>query len=205
MREKLLIYGAGGLTMQLFASLNFEFDNKFDYVIYDGINRPFKFLGKYLTYNVIPKDCNKFCLCISGTEQRQLITSELLFKGLNPIIYSAVETPEQFIKLKGNNLILQQCVIEPNVEIGFGTMINVNNNIFHGCKIGSFCEICPSCNILGDVKIGSLTFIGANTTILPKVEIGKNCIIGANSLVNKNIPDNYKAYGSPIKLISKLI
>lgn len=51
------------------------------------------------------------------------------------------------------------------------------------------------------VKIGSNVQIGANSVILPGVTIGDNVIIGALSLVNKDIPSNSIAVGTPCKVI----
>lgn len=48
------------------------------------------------------------------------------------------------------------------------------------------------------VKIGNNVQIGANSIILKGATIGNNVIVGALSLVNKDIPDNCIAYGSPI-------
>ncbi len=39
---------------------------------------------------------------------------------------------------------------------------------------------------------------------MPGVTIGKKSIIGAHSYVNKDIPDNTLAYGTPVKVIRKL-
>lgn len=49
------------------------------------------------------------------------------------------------------------------------------------------------------VIIGNNVWIGMKVSILMGVNVGNNCIVGANSLVNKNIPDNNLAYGSPVK------
>ena len=38
---------------------------------------------------------------------------------------------------------------------------------------------------------------------MPGVEIGSGCIIGAHSIVNKSIPSNCIAVGSPAKVIKK--
>ena len=51
------------------------------------------------------------------------------------------------------------------------------------------------------VKIGSNVQIGANSVILPGVTIGDNVIIGALSLVNRDIPSNSVAAGTPCKVI----
>ena len=42
--------------------------------------------------------------------------------------------------------------------------------------------------------------IGTHSTIMPGVTIGENAVIGAHSFVNKDIPDNVLAYGSPVKI-----
>lgn len=43
-------------------------------------------------------------------------------------------------------------------------------------------------------------WIGANCTIFPGVTIGDNVIIGSNSVVNKSIPSNSIAFGSPARV-----
>lgn len=45
----------------------------------------------------------------------------------------------------------------------------------------------------------NVTFIDANCTIFPGVTIGDNVIIGSNSVVNKDIPSNTVAFGSPAR------
>lgn len=54
------------------------------------------------------------------------------------------------------------------------------------------------------VKIGSNVQIGANSVIAPGVTIGDNVIIGALSFVNKDIPSNSIAVGSPCKVIKTI-
>ena len=54
---------------------------------------------------------------------------------------------------------------------------------------------------LGCIEIGDNVFVGANTTVLYNVRIGSNVIIGAGSLVNKDIPDNSVAVGTPARVI----
>lgn len=54
------------------------------------------------------------------------------------------------------------------------------------------------------VVIGNNVQIGANSVVLPGVTIGNNVIVGALTLVNKDIPDNSVAVGSPVRIIKKL-
>jgi acetyltransferase-like isoleucine patch superfamily enzyme len=49
--------------------------------------------------------------------------------------------------------------------------------------------------------VGEGTLVGVGSSVIPCVHIGKWCIIGAGSVVVKDIPDDYLAYGNPCKLI----
>jgi len=49
-------------------------------------------------------------------------------------------------------------------------------------------------------KIGNNVYIGPNVVIQKGVTTGDKVIVGANSFVNKDIPSNSKAYGTPIKI-----
>ena len=51
------------------------------------------------------------------------------------------------------------------------------------------------------VKIGNRVWIGEGVIIMPGVTIGNGSIIGAHSIVNKDIPENTIAVGSPAKVI----
>ena len=53
------------------------------------------------------------------------------------------------------------------------------------------------------VKIGNNVQIGANSIVLPGVMIGNNVIVGALTLVNKDIPDNSIAVGSPCRILKR--
>ena len=55
------------------------------------------------------------------------------------------------------------------------------------------------------IVIGNNGWIGADCTILPGVTIGDNAVIAAKSTVNKDIPNNVLAGGSPAKVIRELI
>lgn len=47
-------------------------------------------------------------------------------------------------------------------------------------------------------------YIGPNVIIEKGVTVGRGSIVGANSFVNKNIPENSKAYGSPVKITPRV-
>ena len=94
-------------------------------------------------------------------------------------------------------------------DIGAFTYINAKYgvNIQNLVQIGSHCSIYSESTI--DNKNGKVTLkenckIGSHSLIMPGITIGKNSVIGAFSFVNKDIPENVIALGTPIKIIKKL-
>ena len=59
-------------------------------------------------------------------------------------------------------------------------------------------------DIIKRVAIGNNVFVGTNSVILGGVTIGDNVIIGAGSIVNKDIPSNCVAVGSPCRPIKSV-
>lgn len=55
------------------------------------------------------------------------------------------------------------------------------------------------------IHIEKNVWIGANSIVLPGVRIGENTIIGAGSIVNKDIPVNVVAVGSPCRITRKIV
>jgi acetyltransferase-like isoleucine patch superfamily enzyme len=87
-------------------------------------------------------------------------------------------------------------IIGDNCAISAGTQIythNTVNRIINNAEI----EKAP-------VKIGNNVYIGPNVVIVMGCHIGDRVVIGANSFVNKNIPENTKAFGTPAKIVEKL-
>lgn len=54
------------------------------------------------------------------------------------------------------------------------------------------------------INIGDNVWIAANVVVIDGVKIGNNVVIGAGSVVTKDIPDDYLAYGVPCKPIRKI-
>lgn len=94
-------------------------------------------------------------------------------------------------------------------DIGAFTYINAKKGVIieDNVQIGSHCSIYSVSTIddkEGQVILKNNCRIGSHSTIMPGVTVGVNSIIGAHSFVNKDIPDNVLAFGTPVKIIKKL-
>ena len=114
-----------------------------------------------------------------------------------------------------SSLVLGNVRVGQNTWIGPFTILDGSG----GLEIGDNCSISASVQIYshdtvrwatsggvekieyGSVKIGSNCYVGPNVVISKGITIGNQCVIGANSFVNRDIPDNLRAWGNPAKLI----
>lgn len=143
----------------------------------------------------------------------------------NELFFDRWEKAKYIKSGEGSNIydssaIMGDVKIGKNVWIGPFTIIEgINGTI----EIGDNCDISSGVHIYthdaalfvvsegkepfkkGNVHIGNNTYIGSMSVIKQNVAIGNNCIVGANSFVNTDIPDNYVAFGTPAKLVGKVV
>lgn len=128
---------------------------------------------------------------------------------------------EMFDTGKGDEkklIIGKNCKIGDYVHIAAGERVVIGDNVLMGSKIlisdlnhGNYSDVCEESmpNIPPDkrpihtkpVVIGDNVWLGDNVCILMGVTIGSGCIIGANSVVNRDLPKNCIAAGSPAKIV----
>ncbi|WP_320045071.1 acyltransferase [uncultured Desulfobacter sp.] len=100
-------------------------------------------------------------------------------------------------------------------KLGYKTDIGAFSyiNATHGVEIGDYVQIGSHCAIYststiddrqGRVVLKRNCRIGSHSTIMPGITIGENTIVGAHSFINRDLPDNIVAFGSPVKIIRNL-
>lgn len=96
--------------------------------------------------------------------------------------------------------------IGDNVLIASHVYISDNSHGFYkGDENDSSPETPPTSReyYVSSVSIGNNVWIGEGVIIMPGVTIGNGSIIGAHSVVNRNIPENCIAVGSPARVIKR--
>ena len=102
-------------------------------------------------------------------------------------------------------LFPNKLILNHGCDIAHGSFLQAK----HGIEIGKDVELGPFCyisswstvdNKQGKVIIKDGAKLGARVTVMPRITIGKNSIVGAHSFVNKDIPDNVIAFGTPCKV-----
>ena len=127
----------------------------------------------------------------------------------------------------GKNFLIEQpflCDYGYNIGIGENFYANVNCVILDEAAVtfGDNVFIGPNCAFYtaahpldtGDrrlglefarpISVGSDVWIGGNVVVLPGVTIGDGCVIGAGSVVTRDIPAGFLAFGNPCRVIRRL-
>jgi sugar O-acyltransferase (sialic acid O-acetyltransferase NeuD family) len=150
--------------------------------------RGFEVLGGFETIERYDADRVVLINTIAGSVAKRIDTTEyFLARGYHftNIIHPKVNM--KYVKIGVGNLIYENALIHPFVEIGNHCVISSNSGIAHDSSIGNYCFIGPASYICGLVHVADNVFIGAGATILPRLQIDKGASIGAGSLVNKSV------------------
>ncbi len=113
--------------------------------------------------------------------------------------------------------------IGEDCDIGMGTVLHAQGGLFIGDAVvmGGGCKVSGGAFQIGlgtaeggeqaargqtrwtsgPIRIGNRCLIGMGTIILDGVEIGDGAVIGAGSLLNRSIPANAVAAGSPARVL----
>lgn len=154
---------------------------------------------------------------IYKTWNRVLPTNELFFDRWDKAKY--IKCGEG-TSIYDSSIIMGEVNIGKNVWIGPFTLLEgINGKIIIGdnCNISAGVQIYTHDSSMyvisggkvpfnkGDVCIGNNTYIGSMSVIKENIKIGNYCIVGAGSFVNKDVPDNSVAFGTPAKIVGKII
>lgn len=95
-------------------------------------------------------------------------------------------------------------------DIGAFTYINAKNGVTieDHVQIGSHCSIYSVSTIdnkEGPVLLKRNCRIGSHSVVMPGVTVGENAVIGACSFVNRDVPADSMAYGTPVKIVKKRV
>jgi sugar O-acyltransferase (sialic acid O-acetyltransferase NeuD family) len=208
----MLIIGAGGFAKQLVMPFIQRWPS-IEPIFFDDYtsNQHDKFLNRFQIIRnlsdievVFNSDELLFVLGVGESDLREkmCITFENIGGQLSDLIdVSACISPFE-VSIAPGLTCLSNVIIEPNVLIGKGVLINVAAFIAHDAQIGDFSVIGPDAKLLGGSSVGRNCMIGAGAIVLPKVVVGDNVQVGAGAVVTTDLPNGVLAYGNPARIAS---
>ena len=101
-------------------------------------------------------------------------------------------------------IIIVNCTVDMNAEIGENVFISSNCFISHDVMIKAHTFCGPSVNLAGHTEVGECCFLGINTTTVDGICLGKNVQTAAGAVVTRDIPENVLVAGIPAKTIKAI-
>lgn len=100
-------------------------------------------------------------------------------------------------------IVYPGAVIDPDVRIGIGVLINQNATIGHDTVAEDYATLAPGVHIGGAVKLGADCNIGIGASVIQGLTIGRGAVIGAGAAVINDVAPATTVVGVPAKPIGK--
>jgi sugar O-acyltransferase (sialic acid O-acetyltransferase NeuD family) len=203
----MLIIGAGGFAKQLVMPFIQRWPN-IEPVFFDDFNpkQQAKFLNRFQLIRTLSEveiifksDDSTFILGIGESDLREKMC--MAFENIGGQIVDLIDVSASIspfeVSISPGLTCLSNVIIEPNVKIGKGVLINVAAFVAHDVQIGDFSVIGPGAKLLGGSTIGRSCMIGAGAILLPNVTLGDNVQVGAGAVVTKDVANSQVVIGIP--------
>lgn len=203
--QMLVIFGAGGHAVSVAnvaRSAGFTIRNFID---------KYKKNSNLLGVNIVDDttelaDLAQFCfgIAVGDNTLRERIYNELTAQhphlNFPPLVHTSAVISD-FASIGEGTVIMPGTVIGPNSTVGRFCILNTQAAIDHDCSMSDFSSLGPRAVTGGRVSIGRCSAICIGAVVKNGIKVGDNSVIGANSYLNKNLPINTVAYGTPAKAI----
>jgi acetyltransferase-like isoleucine patch superfamily enzyme len=123
---------------------------------------------------------------------------------INEQVYiGGIKTPESALVMGKRTIIMQASYINPTLPITIGDDSGIGGNclLFTHGSWNSQLEGYPV--KFAPITIGKKVWLPWRVFVMPGVTIGDGAVIGADSMINKDIPANALAGGSPAKVLKE--
>ena len=149
-------------------------------------------------------DNYSFAIAIGDNADRERTHKELTLAMPNmhfpPLVHSSAVV-SFFTKIGDGAVLMPKAIVGPNSKVGRFCLINTQASIDHDCLMYDYSSLAPAAVTGGAVTIGLRSAVSIGATIKHGIKIGDDSVVGANSYLNKDLPNNQVAYGTPAKRV----
>lgn len=215
--RKLLLYGPGDLGKQAAYLIQTHFAKKFKVLgfvadhlaketeVYKGLQVIGSFQEIINSGDFKPSKVDMLVTVgyLHMDERKRVIKAVVKAGYQMPNIISPFSVIEKNVEMGRGIIIDAGVIIDKNSKIGDCIFMNPGVCIAHDCEIGEGAIFGPRTVLGGFTKIGGYSFMGINCTIINNIKIGDFVFINAASLVTKDIPSFSKFREKRVQKILK--
>tara|TARA_B110000008_G_C16912371_1_gene541251 strand:- start:506 stop:1171 length:666 start_codon:yes stop_codon:yes gene_type:complete len=200
-KKPLIIIGAGGQAANIanialdsgiiVNSFIDEISSRKDYLGVKVYNS-FDHIKDYKEYN--------FAIGVGENFQRQQLYIKLskTYSSLNfPVIKHPSAVISSFSNLGEGSILMPNTIVGANARVGSFCILGNQACIGHDSEMSNFSSLGPGSITGGTVSIGERVAIGINASIKEGIKVEEGTVLGASSYLDKNLPKNIIAYGTP--------
>lgn len=110
-------------------------------------------------------------------------------------------TVSRYALLENGTVVFAQAVINADVRIGPGSILNTGCSVDHDCVLGAAVHISPGTRLAGGVSVGDLSWVGIGASVRQLVRIGAQVIVGASAAVTNDVADGLTVVGVPARVL----
>lgn len=94
-------------------------------------------------------------------------------------------------------------IVDVGATIGAVVML-AHSSVAHGSVLEDGVLMAGGGTLAGRVHVGRGTFIGVGVTVSDRIRVGRGALIGAGSVVVRDVPDGFVAYGVPARAVRRV-
>lgn len=203
MKEKILIYGAGGLGRELLSLIRameeFEVIGFIDDSLRRGDIKGITVLGGEEVLHGFDGKVN-VVLAFGDPVAKSMRAKRLDNRHLRyPAIVhpAAILQDRDSIRLGGGCVIGAGSILTTDIEIGEHTLVNINCTIGHDSRIGRCSSIMPGVNVAGEVLVGNEVLIGSGASLINRIIVGDRATVGMGAVVVRDVAAGVVVAGVP--------
>ncbi len=203
--RKIVIFGAGGHAVSsanVALSAGYKIINFVDSQRSGSSLLGYRVIGSILELENI-RDLS-FAIAIGDNFAREKFYEEItnMMPGLVfPVLVHQSAIISSFSKIGEGTIVMPNAVVGPNSKVGKFCILNTNSSIDHDSTMLDYSSLAPAAVTGGRVSIGARSAISIGAVLKNGIEIGGDCVVGAKSYLNKDLPPNQMAYGTPAKIV----
>lgn len=111
-------------------------------------------------------------------------------------------TVSRYAVLEKGTVVFAQAVINADVRIGLGSILNTGCSVDHDCVLGTAVHISPGARLAGGVSVGDFSWVGIGASVRQVVRIGARVVVGAGAAVTTDVADALTVVGVPARALA---